>query len=141
MDAHGDAAAFRPSGGTVLSGFVRSALIPLFLTAHGFAHLAGTVTAFEAAANGESLDYLGGAWVISDPTTLRLVGTAWAVVAVAYVAAAIGEWSGWGGWVRFVAVVTVSSLLLSVLGLWAAWIGVLVDLGILAAIALTTRHA
>ena len=86
------------------------------------------------ATDGESLDYLGGAWRISDPTVLRLVGIAWAVVAVAYVAAASGEWLGWQGWVRFVAGVTVFSLVLSIAGLWESIFGVAIDMILLALI-------
>ncbi len=63
---------------------------------------------------------------------LRLVGFAWAVVAVAYLAAASGEWLGWQGWLRFAAVVTVFSLVLSILGMWESVVGVVVDLVLLA---------
>jgi hypothetical protein len=63
---------------------------------------------------------------------LRLVGFAWAVVAVAYLAAASGEWLGWQGWLRFAAVVTVFSLVLSIVGMWESVIGVVVDLVLLA---------
>ena len=131
MDAHGDAATFWPPGGTRLAGFAWSAGVSLFLFAHAVAHLVGTSRALEAAANGESLDYLGGAWQISDPSALRIVGLAWAVVAVAYVAAAAGEWLGWRGWWRFVVGVTVFSLVLTVVGLWEAWVGVTINMIIL----------
>ncbi len=118
-----------------------SAGVSLFLVAHAVAHLVGTSRAFQAADDGESLDYLGGAWRIGDPSLLRLVGIAWAVVAVAYVAAAIGEWLGWRAWWQFVAVVTVFSLGLSILGLWEAWVGVVIDLTILAILTSWVRRA
>lgn len=86
----------------------------------------------QAAADGESIDYLGGAWRIDDPTALRIAGIAWAVVAVAYVTAAAGEWLGWRGWWQFVVGVTVFSLVLTVIGLWVSWIGVAINLLILA---------
>ena len=131
MDAHGDAATFWPHGGTRSTDFLWSAGVSLFLFAHAVAHLVGTSRAFQAAADGESLDYLGGVWRISNPSVLRVVGIAWAVVAVAYVAAAAGEWLGWQGWWRFVAGVTVFSLVLTVLGLWESWVGLLLNLIIL----------
>jgi hypothetical protein len=118
-----------------------SAVVSLFLVAHAVAHLVGTSRAFQAADDGESLDYLGGIWRIADPSVLRLVAIAWAVVAVAYVAAATGEWLGWRAWWQFVAVVTVFSLALSVIGLWESWVGVVIDVTILAIIASWMRRA
>lgn len=132
MDAHGDAATFWPRGRTPSTRFTWSAGVSLFLFAHAIAHLAGTSRTFQAAADGESVDYLGGAWQISNPLALRLAGTAWAVVAVAYVAAAAGEWLGWRRWWTFVVGVTVFSLILALIALWESWIGVVVDVGILA---------
>jgi hypothetical protein len=135
VDAHGDATTFWPHGGTSSTDFLWSAGVSLFLFAHAVAHLVGTSRAFQAAADGESLDYLGGAWRISDPFVLRVVGIAWAVVAVAYVAAAAGEWLGWQGWWRFVLGVTVFSVVLTALGLWESWVGLLLNVVILATIA------
>ncbi len=132
MDAHGDASGFRSRDGSIWTNFAWSAGLSLFFAAHGMAHLVGTSRSFQAVSDGESLDYLGGAWTISDPTMLRLVGVAWAVVAVAYMAAATGEWLGWRGWLRFAAGVTVFSLVLSLIALWGAWIGVVIDVVILA---------
>lgn len=139
MDAHGGAATFRKRDRSSWTGFAWSAGVSLFLATHGIAHLVGTSRSFQAAADGESLDYLAGAWTITDPTVLRLAGIAWAVVAVAYVAAASGEWLGWRGWVRFVAVVTVFSLVLSIIGLWESAFGVAIDVVVLALIAGTPQ--
>ena len=47
-------------------------LVAVVVFVNGFAHLAGTTEALGAAEDGTSLDYLGGAWVVSDPTTLRV---------------------------------------------------------------------
>ncbi len=133
VDAHGDVATFWPHGGTRLTGVAWSAGVSLFLFAHAVAHLAGTSRAFQVAADGESLDYLGGAWRVSDPTALRIAGIAWAVVAVAYVTAAAGEWVGWQGWWRFVVGVTVFSLALTIIALWDSAIGVAINVAILVA--------
>ena len=46
-------------------------LLAVFLGLHGVAHFAGTGDSFTAAADGESVDYLGGAWTLTDPALLR----------------------------------------------------------------------
>jgi hypothetical protein len=131
VDAHGDATAFWPPGRTTSTPFWWSALVSLFLFAHAVAHLVGTSRALQAGADGGSIDYLGGAWRITDPVALRVAGIAWAVVAVAYVAAAAGEWLGWRGWWQFAVGVTVFSMVLTIIGLWESWIGVIINLVIL----------
>ncbi len=59
-----------------------------FLALHGIAHLVGTSDSFKRAADGEVADYLGGLWKASKPTTLRVLGVAWAIGAVGFLATA-----------------------------------------------------
>ena len=51
---------------------------------HGAAHLGGASDSFTKAADGESVDYLAGAWTQSDPTLLRALGVVWALVCAAH---------------------------------------------------------
>jgi hypothetical protein len=108
-----------------------------FLVLHGVAHLVGAVGAFTAAEEGSSVEYLFGAWTISDPMLLRLVGAAWVAAAVGYavVAWGIAARTRWG--ISALVGVTAFSLVLSVAALGAAWIGVLIDVAILVTVAIT----
>ncbi len=140
MRAHGGTASVRPIRRSDSSSTALRAAVSLFLVAHALAHLVGTSQAFDAAAGGTSLDYLGGAWHISLSGTLRLAGIAWAVVAVAYAVAALGEWLGWRNRWRYLTGVTVCSLVLTVVALPETAIGVIVDLGILTGLAVAHRQ-
>ena len=64
----------------------------VFLGLHGVAHFAGTSDSFTKAVDGESVDYLAGAWTVSDPTLLRAVGIVWAVVGAAFVFSGAISW-------------------------------------------------
>jgi hypothetical protein len=103
-----------------------------FLALHGLAHLAGTSDAFSRASDGRSIDYLAGGWTVSDPTVLQLLGVAWALLAAAFVIAAVVTWTGATAWPRVLAPVALASLTLVVLALWASVIGVVIDLALLA---------
>ncbi len=67
-------------------------LVAVVVFVNGFAHLAGTTEALGAAEDGTSLDYLGGAWVVSDPTTLRVAAAAWALLAALFAVCAVLIW-------------------------------------------------
>ena len=115
-------------------------LFAVFLALHGIAHLAGTTNSFDMATKGQTAEYLGGAWRVSDFTVLRPIGVAWAIVAGLYVGAALGFWVGARWRVAILVVATVPSLLLSVIALWASWIGVMIDVALLGvAVWLSTR--
>ena len=107
-------------------------VLAVFLGLHGVAHFAGTGDSFTAAAEGESVDYLGGAWTLSDPTVLRAMGVVWALVGAAFVLAAGIAWMRRPEWSRVLAGVSAVSLLVVLVALWASVVGVVIDVALLA---------
>ena len=103
-----------------------------FLGLHGIAHLAGTSDSFSKAADGGSVDYLAGAWTLSDPALLRAVGVVWALVGAAFVFAAAVTWMRRPQWPRVLAAVSVVSLVVVVIALWSSMVGVVIDVALLA---------
>jgi hypothetical protein len=106
-------------------------VLAVFLGLHGVAHFAGTGDSFAAAADGESVDYLGGAWTPSDPTVLRAMGVVWALVGAAFVLAAAIAWLRRPEWPRVLAGVAAVSLLVVLVALWASVVGVVIDVALL----------
>jgi hypothetical protein len=104
----------------------------MFLALHGVAHLAGTSDSFTKAADGKSVDYLAGAWTLSDPTLLRVVGVVWALVGAAFVFAAAVMWMRRPEWPRVLAEVSALSLIVVVIALWSSVVGVVIDVALLA---------
>jgi len=96
---------------------------------HGGAHLVGTQVAFEAARDGSSVDYLGGALELTG-SSLWLAGSMWAGLAAAFIAVAIAMWFDRLAWRAPLVVLATASFAACVLGLWAAWIGIVVNVGI-----------
>ena len=107
-------------------------VLAVFLGVHGVAHFAGTGDSFTAAADGGSVDYLGGALTLSDPTVLRAMGVVWALVGAAFVIAAAIAWMRRPEWPRVLAGVAAVSLLVVLLALWASVVGVVIDVALLA---------
>ena len=107
-------------------------VLGVFLVLHGVAHLVGTSASFDRAADGDPAEYLAGTWTLSDPALLRLAGVVWALVAVAFLYAGAVAWLRRPEWPRVLAVVSLVSLALCVLALWAAVIGVVIDVALLA---------
>jgi hypothetical protein len=103
----------------------------VFLGLHGVAHLAGTSDSFAGAADGESIEYLAGAWTISDPTLLRAVGVVWALVGAGFVFTAAITGMRRPGWPRVLAAVSALSLVVVVIALWSSVIGVVIDVVVL----------
>ena len=99
---------------------------------HGVAHLAGTSDSITTAADGESVDFLAGAWTLSDPTLLRAAGLVWALVGAAFVFTAAIIWMRRTDWPRVLAAVSALSLVVVVIALWASVVGVVIDLALLA---------
>lgn len=62
----------------------------VFLGLRGGAHIAGTSDSFTRAADGESVDYLAGAWTLPDPRLLRAIGVVWAFVVIALWSSVVG---------------------------------------------------
>ena len=104
----------------------------VLLGLHGVAHLAGTSDSFTKAANGESVDYLAGAWTLSDATLLRAVGVVWALMGAAFVFAAAITWMRRLHWPRVLAAVSALSLVVVVIALWSSVVGVVIDVVLLA---------
>lgn len=105
--------------------------LAIFLAAHGLAHLAGTGDVFSRASEDRPAEYLAGGWTVSDPTVLRALGLAWAVLAVAFVATALVTWIGRPGWPTTLWWVSLASLVLVVVALWSSVIGVVIDVVLL----------
>lgn len=96
---------------------------------HGGAHLVGTQAAFGAASDGSSIEYLGGALELTG-SSLWLAGSMWAGLAAAFIALAILMWFDRLAWRAMLVVVATASFVACVIGLWAAWIGIVVNLAI-----------
>ena len=107
-------------------------VLAMFVGLHGVAHFAGTGDSFTAAADGESVDYLGGAWTLTDPTVLRAMGIVWALVGAAFLLAAAIAWMRRPEWPRVLAGVAAVSLLVVLVALWASVVGVVIDVALLA---------
>ena len=107
-------------------------LLAVFLGLHGVAHFAGTGDSFTAAADGESVDYLGGACTLTDPAVLRAMGVVWALVGAAFLLAAAIAWMRRPEWPRVLAGVSAVSLLVVLLALWASAVGVVINVALFA---------
>jgi hypothetical protein len=105
--------------------------LAVLVGAHGFAHLVGTIHAFSRAANGRSLDYLAGNWTVSDPTTMRVLGVAWAVMVLAFLATGAAMWIGRSQWPLMLWWASLGSLMLTLIALWASVVGAVVNLSLL----------
>jgi hypothetical protein len=83
------------------------------------------------AADAGSVDYLAGTWTLSDPALLRAFGVIWALLGIAFIAAAVVTWMHRPEWPRVLAAVSVASLVVVSVALWASVIGVVVDAALL----------
>jgi len=105
-------------------------MLAAVLALHGIAHFAGTSDSLGKAGDGGSVEYLAGAWSVSDPSLLRLLGAVWALVGVGFALAAALTWRRWPRWPRVVAGVTTASLVVVAVTLWASVVGVVIDLAL-----------
>lgn len=106
------------------------------LVLHGIAHFAGLVDSFDKADAGESVDYLGGAFTISDPTWLQVAGVVWAAAGILMVISAVLVLTHHRLARPTVLTALVVSLTLSVVGWPAAVVGVVLNLALLALVTL-----
>jgi hypothetical protein len=104
--------------------------LAVFLAAHGVAHWVGTSRSFQDAADGTTVDYLGGAWSISSPTTLRMLGVLWVIAGAAFLVAAWAYWTRAPRRRAVLLAVTVPSLALAILALPMAVVGVVIDVAL-----------
>lgn len=102
---------------------------------HGIAHFAGVAGHLERATDGTAERYLGGWWTIDDPTQLRVLAAVWGVIGAAFVVAGLLTLLRLPVARTVLLSVASVSLALTVLALWAAGIGVVVNLTFLAIVA------
>ena len=107
---------------------LRTRLLSVFLALHGVAHFAGSTTSLKLIGQGKAAEYLGGSWVVADPTTLRILAAAWAAIGIAFlVVVAAMVWRHPASARLPLATVAALSLTLSVVALWAAVVGVVLN--------------
>lgn len=106
------------------------------LALHGLIHLLGTA-AYMRLAEIQGLPYkttlLGGHLNLSE-SGIWIYGALWAVAALGFWAAAAGWLAGWNGWQGLLMGVALFSLALTALDWSTAFMGVIVNLAILAAL-------
>ena len=111
--------------------------IAAFLAAHGLAHLLGFLSAWRL---GEFTDAPYTTWILNGTVDvgdggIRLVGLLWLLAAAGFVAAAGLVWRRHPAAPRATALVAASSLAVCALGLPASVAGVVIDLGLILAVA------
>ncbi|MBA2243494.1 MAG: ABC transporter permease [Gemmatimonadetes bacterium] len=111
------------------------------LVLHGLIHLLGTAS-YLRLAEIQGLPFkttlLGGHWNLGE-SGIWIYGALWALAALGFWAAAAGWLAGWGGWQGLLVGVALFSLLLTALDWSTAFMGVIVNLAILAALWLGPR--
>jgi len=113
----------------------------IVLALHGVVHLLGTAVYLELAEVAEfpyKTTLLGGSVDIGVAGT-RAFGVFWALAALGFVAAAGALLADWAHWKLLLVGVTVFSLVLTALDYPVAYAGVVVNLGILAAVVVSLR--
>ena len=115
----------------------------LILVLHGVVHLMGTV-AYLKLGTIEGLPYkttvLGGRIDFGERGTW-VFGVLWCVPALAFAVAALALVLGWPAWEPVLLAATLMSLLLAALDWQVAFVGALVDMGIIAVVWLVPRFA
>ncbi|WP_340102050.1 hypothetical protein [Salinibaculum salinum] len=111
----------------------------LVLGIHGIVHFLGTAVYLGLA---EVADFpykttlLGGAVDLGD-AGMRVFGILWSVAAVGFIVSAVALLTDWDPWRLLVIAVAIVSLILTGLDYTVAYAGVVVNLGILAAVAIS----
>jgi hypothetical protein len=113
------------------------------LVLHGLIHLMGT-TVYMKLGTLEALPYkttlLSGRWDLGEGG-IRAFGALWAVAAIGFVVAAVALLAGWGWWQPTLIWVALFSLVLTALDWSNAYAGVIINIVILAVLALGPRIA
>lgn len=115
----------------------------IVLILHGLIHLIGVVVYMKLGAI-EGFPYkttlLGGSWAVGE-RGIAFFGALWIVPVIGFVLAALALLFSWGWWQPLLIGVTLFSLLLTVLDWRVAYAGIVVNLVILALLALGPRIA
>lgn len=119
-------------------------VLALLLLAHGFAHLVGFVGPWKIGKPDPKQPYttrlLAGRLDVGD-TGIRVVGVLWLLAAVAFGVLALAVLTDAPWWRPAAMWIASYSLVLSILGLPASWIGLVVDLLLLAYVLFAQRLA
>lgn len=111
------------------------------LILHGLIHFMGT-TSYLQLADLPELPYkttvLDGRWDLGE-SGVAVYGVLWAVAAIGFVIAALAFWLGWAWWQPVLLGVTLLSLALTILDWNVAFVGVIVNVAILALLWLEPR--
>lgn len=113
----------------------------LVLALHGLVHLMGT-TSYLQLGGLQVLPYkttlLNGRWDVG-AAGMSVYGVLWAAAALGFVVAAVAFWVAWGKWRTLLTGVTLFSLVLTALDSSEAFVGIIVNLIILALLAVGPR--
>ncbi|HEX2895214.1 MAG TPA: hypothetical protein VHO29_14545 [Marmoricola sp.] len=104
-----------------------SLLLGVFLLLHALAHGVGVSGNLDRISQNEPAELLGGVWHVSGDTGLAVMAALWAVVGLVTVAAAIEVLRHAPAARTTVAIAAAVSLVLNVVFLWAAVVGVVID--------------
>lgn len=108
-------------------GLDASLFLGVFLLLHAVAHGVGVSGNLDRISQDHSAELLGGAWHVSGDTGLAVMATLWAVAGLVTVAAAVEVLRHAPAARTTVAIAAAASLALSVAFLWAAVVGVAID--------------
>jgi hypothetical protein len=117
--------------------------LSVLMALHGVAHLVGFVGPWRFAVRATApykTTVLAGRFDVGD-RGIRVVGALWLLTALAFLFAAVGGATNSSWWIAVAATVTVASVALSAVEWPEVRIGLLVNLGIIAALALGYRFA
>ncbi len=113
----------------------------IILVLHGLIHLMGTAAYMKLAVIQQlpfKTTVLGGRWDLGANGT-AVYGALWAVAAIGFVGVAFGLLAGWSWWPPVLLGIAFFSLVITVLDWGVAYAGVIVNIGILAALWLGPR--
>jgi hypothetical protein len=131
VDAATDPHRTGPTHRSTLRTWQRRLLAGL-LAVHGVAHLVGTSEAVGAISDDGSVSSLFDRWELTGTPILVAAAIVWTLVAVGFVATAVGAWADTPRWPTAVRVLASVSLALCVIGLAPTAIGLIVNAGLLA---------
>lgn len=108
-------------------------LLAVLLGVHGFAHLVGTTDAVSAMRDNESLEYTFGWWELASNPALATAGVTWTLIAAAFAAVSMATWMHTPRWASGLRTVAAASFVLCLLALPQTFIGLIVNVALLAA--------